>query len=167
MWNFHFMNLTLIGSFDRFITTDIGRFCDTVSSLYSNVGKPLIDIIIFNYQLAKHIGVYGMAGLFVNYYITAKLLRAVTPPFGKMAAEEAKLEGDFRAAHSRLITNCEEICFYNGAPREEGILNKAYKALIRHVNNIYRVRVGYAMFEDFLIKVRSLQTFGYFAWFHT
>jgi ATP-binding cassette subfamily D (ALD) long-chain fatty acid import protein len=33
----------------------------------------------------------------------------VTPAFGKLAAIEAKLEGDFRAAHSRLITNSEEI----------------------------------------------------------
>lgn len=33
----------------------------------------------------------------------------VTPAFGKLAAIEAKLEGDFRAAHSRLIINAEEI----------------------------------------------------------
>lgn len=33
----------------------------------------------------------------------------VTPAFGKLAAIEAKLEGDFRAAHSRLIINSEEI----------------------------------------------------------
>lgn len=33
-----------------------------------------------------------MVGLGLNYVVTAKLLRAVTPPFGKLAAMEAKLE---------------------------------------------------------------------------
>lgn len=33
-----------------------------------------------------------MWGLLVNYGITATILRAATPAFGKLAAEEAKLE---------------------------------------------------------------------------
>lgn len=45
----------------------------------------------------------------INYIATAWILRKVTPAFGKLAAIEAKLEGDFRAAHSRLIINAEEI----------------------------------------------------------
>lgn len=51
----------------------------------------------------------GAAGLFLSYLATARILRALTPPFGRLAAVEAKLEGDFRAAHSRVITNAEEI----------------------------------------------------------
>lgn len=33
-----------------------------------------------------------MIGLGINYFVTARLLRAVTPSFGKLAAIEAKLE---------------------------------------------------------------------------
>lgn len=137
---------------DQFITTDVAKFCETLSSLYSNLAKPILDTIIFNYQLTKSIGLVGMVGLTINYFVTARLLRAVTPSFGKLAAIEAKLEGDFRAAHTRLITNAEEIAFYNGAELEHSILNKTYLKLIKHINSIYKIRISYNMFEDFLIK---------------
>lgn len=60
--------------------------------MYSNLAKPILDTIIFNYQLTKSIGLVGLVGLTVNYFVTARLLRAVTPSFGKLAAIEAKLE---------------------------------------------------------------------------
>ncbi|KAL0085125.1 ABC transporter transmembrane region 2-domain-containing protein [Phycomyces blakesleeanus] len=137
---------------DQYITTDVAKFCDTLASLYSNLAKPMLDTLIFNYQLVKSIGVVGTFGLTVNYFVTARLLRAVTPSFGKLAAIEAKLEGDFRAAHTRLITNAEEIAFYNGANLEHSILDRAYTRLIKHINTIYKIRISYNMFEDFLIK---------------
>ncbi|ORZ40258.1 ABC transporter transmembrane region 2-domain-containing protein [Catenaria anguillulae PL171] len=141
-----------IESPDQYIVTDIARFCDAVASLYSNVGKPVIDIVIFNIQLARYIGWTGMGGLFLNYMVTARLLRAATPAFGKLAAQEAKLEGNFRTAHTRLTMNGEEVCFYNGESREKGILEESYKRLVKHINSIYKTRIGYNMFEDFLIK---------------
>jgi ATP-binding cassette subfamily D (ALD) long-chain fatty acid import protein len=145
---------------DQLITTDINRFCSALAGLYSNLGKPLLDIIIFNYQLSRTIGLGGMYGLFLNYLVTASILRAATPPFGKMAAQEAQFEvfslaylkGDFRTAHSRLITNAEEIGFYNGENLEKSILDKTYNRLVKHINSIYRVRIGYNMFEDFIVK---------------
>ncbi|KAJ3179473.1 hypothetical protein HDU85_004884 [Gaertneriomyces sp. JEL0708] len=137
---------------DQLITTDINRFCTALASLYSNLGKPVLDMIIFNYQLGRTIGSAGMWGLFGNYLVTATILRAATPAFGKLAAIEAKLEGDFRTAHSRLITNAEEIAFYHGAPMEKSILTRTYYRLIKHINHIYRIRIAYNMFEDFIIK---------------
>lgn len=137
---------------DQLITTDVNRFCNALANLYSNLGKPLLDIIIFNYQLSRSIGLTGMIGLTVNYMVTATILKAATPPFGKLAAQEAKLEGDFRSAHSRLITNAEEIGFYNGEELEKSILDKTYSRLIKHINSIYRIRIGYNMFEDFIVK---------------
>ncbi|KAI8805941.1 ABC transporter transmembrane region 2-domain-containing protein [Cladochytrium replicatum] len=137
---------------DQLITTDIDRFCTALASLYSNLGKPVLDMIIFNYQISRTIGLAGMGGLSLNWMITAAFMRAITPAFGKMAAQEAKLEGDFRTAHSRLITNAEEIAFYNGEELEKSILNRTYTRLIKHINHIYNVRIAYNMFEDFLIK---------------
>lgn len=137
---------------DQYITTDISRFCDTLASLFSNIGKPLLDLAIFNYQLARSIGIPGSIGLFVNYIFTASLIRAATPNFGRMAAQEAKLEGDYRSAHSRLITNAEEIAFYHGAPLEQGILQRTYVKLVKHINHVLKVKIGYNMFEDFVIK---------------
>jgi ATP-binding cassette subfamily D (ALD) long-chain fatty acid import protein len=135
---------------DQLITTDINRFCTALANLYSNLGKPLLDIVIFNYQLARSIGYAGTWGLLINYFVTFSILRKLTPNFGKLAAEEAKLEGAFRSAHSRLITNAEEIGFYNGEELEKGILRKTYSNLIKHINSIYRIRIFYNMFEVIL-----------------
>jgi len=49
---------------------------------------------------------------FQNKNILASAVSTVTlPPFGQLAAEEQRLEGRFRAAHSELITNCEQVLF--------------------------------------------------------
>ncbi|KAJ3331842.1 hypothetical protein HDU93_009465 [Gonapodya sp. JEL0774] len=137
---------------DQHITTDINRFATALANLYSNLGKPVLDLLIFNYQLAINIGASGTWALALNYILTFSAIRMVTPPFGKMAAREAKLEGDFRYAHSRIITNAEEIAFYNGGALELSILSWTYRRLISHINSIYTIRIAYNMFEDFIIK---------------
>jgi len=91
-------------------------------------------------------------GLIINYLITGWILRQITPAFGKLSAVETKLEGDFRLTHARLITNSEEISFYNGSQLEKDILNRTYLRLIRHVNSIFKIRIAYSMAEDLVIK---------------
>ena len=43
-------------------------------------------------------------------------------------------QGEFRFAHSRLITNAEEIAFYGGHEIERNILNQRYNNLARHAD---------------------------------
>ena len=81
----------------------------------------------------------GTLLLFLNYYLTATILRAVTPAFGRLAAIEARLEGEYRAGMGRVGREAEEIAFYDGGKRERDILTNAYMKLIRHVNSIYKV----------------------------
>lgn len=51
-----------------------------------------------------------------------------------------------------MIENAEGIALYSGENTEKNILDRAYFALIRHVNGIFRVRVFHGMLEDFVIK---------------
>lgn len=74
-----------------------------------NVGKPALDMIIFTSQLASALGPLGTIGLFANYGFTAWILRKATPAFGRMAAAEARLEGDYRAGLSRIGRDGEEV----------------------------------------------------------
>ena len=74
------------------MTADVAKFCDALSALYSNMAKPMLDCLIFNYQLTKSVGTGGMIGIFLSYVVTAKILRVLTPAFGKLAVKEAKLE---------------------------------------------------------------------------
>lgn len=71
--------------------------------------KPLLDLVLFTAQLAGSLGFRGTILLFTNYYITASILRAVTPAFGRLAAVEARLEGEYRAGMARVGRESEEI----------------------------------------------------------
>jgi ATP-binding cassette subfamily D (ALD) long-chain fatty acid import protein len=73
-------------------------------------------MILFTSQLSRTLGLRGTLILFFNYYATAKILRAVTPAFGRLAAVEARLEGEYRAGMGRVDREGEEIAyvFLNG-----------------------------------------------------
>lgn len=84
--------------------------------------------------------------------LSANVMRALTPPFGKYVADEARLEGEFRFQHSRLIDHSEEIALYAGHEAEKDTLDKGYFTLIKHVNYILRRRFYHGFMEDFVIK---------------
>lgn len=66
---------------------------------------------MFTSQLSRPLGARGTVALFLNYYITARILRAVTPAFGRLAAVEARLEGEYRAGVGRIGREAEEIAY--------------------------------------------------------
>lgn len=145
---------------DQFITQDLTLFCDSAASLYSSLGKPLVDIFTFNFQLYHSLGPVALTGLLATYFGTATLLRKLSPPFGKLKAMEGRKEGEFRSLHARLIANAEEVAFYNGGATEHVLLDKSFKELKTWVENIYKIRVGYNILEDFMLKY-SWSAFGY------
>lgn len=80
-------------------------------------------------------------------------VRALTPSFGRYAAEEQRLEGEFRFAHSRVVENAEEIALYQGQELEKHTLDRSYFSLIKHANWVLRRRLWHGVVEDFIIKV--------------
>ena len=74
-----------------------------------NLLKPSLDILLFTSQLSRSLGVRGTLLLFFNYYSTAAVLKAVTPAFGRLAAVEARLEGEYRNGMGRVERESEEI----------------------------------------------------------
>ena len=48
-----------------------------------------------------------------------------------MTVAEQQFEGEFRYVNSRLITNCEEIAFYNGSRKEKMIIRDAFERLVK------------------------------------
>lgn len=150
------MNLdSRVENADQLITQDVNKFCSSISALYCNLAKPSLDVVLFGAQLWAAVGPAGPMLMTAFYLFTGILLRIATPPFGKLAAEEARLEGEFRFAHSRVITNAEEIAFYGGQKVEKGILNNNYFNLIRHCNYVYHKKIWHGMLEGMVIKYLS------------
>ncbi|RKF72017.1 Peroxisomal long-chain fatty acid import protein 2 [Golovinomyces cichoracearum] len=145
---------------DQFITQDLTHFCNSAASLYSSLGKPFVDILVFNYQLYCSLGSLGLTGLMSNYILTATLLRRLSPPFGKLKAVEGRKEGNFRLLHSRLIANAEEVAFYGGAFMESHFLDKEFKSLKKWMEDIYALKIQYNILEDFVLKY-SWSAYGY------
>lgn len=137
---------------DQCITVDTMKFSNSLAELYSNLAKPILDVFIYNYQLTKNVGFEGVFFGSLIIQISSAVMRKYTPSFGKMVAEEQKLEGEFRFRHSRLIENAEEIALFEGQETEKKELDKSYYNLIRHVNRVFRTRVPHGMLEDFVIK---------------
>lgn len=119
---------------DQLITVDVSKFANSLAELYGNLAKPTLDILIYNYSLSKSVGGEGLFFMSLLVQLSANVMRALTPPFGKYVADEARLEGEFRFEHSRLIDYSEEIALYNGHEAEKDTLDKGYFTLIKHVN---------------------------------
>ncbi|KAM7224567.1 peroxisomal long-chain fatty acid import protein 2 [Rhypophila decipiens] len=145
---------------DQFITQDLTLFCAAAANLYSSLGKPFVDICVFNYQLYRSLGPLALTGLLSNYFLTASILRRLSPPFGKLKAVEGRKEGDFRGLHARLIANAEEVAFYGGAEMEKTFLNKEFKSLKNWMEGIYMLKIRYNILEDFILKY-SWSAYGY------
>ena len=137
---------------DQLITVDVSKFSNSLAELYSNLAKPILDLVIYNWSLSRNVGGEGLFAMSLMVQLSANVMRALTPPFGKYVAEEARLEGEFRSQHSRLIDYSEEIALYDGHEAEKDTLDKGYFTLIKHVNRILRRRLYHGVMEDFVIK---------------
>ncbi|KAK5712695.1 ATP-binding cassette long-chain fatty acid transporter pxa2 [Elasticomyces elasticus] len=137
---------------DQLITVDVSKFSNSLAELYSNLAKPVLDLVIYNWSLSRSVGGEGLFAMSLLVQLSASIMRALTPPFGKYVADEARLEGEFRFQHSRLIDYSEEIALYAGHEAEKDTLDKGYFTLIKHVNRILRRRFYHGIMEDFVIK---------------
>ncbi|KAK0552710.1 ATP-binding cassette long-chain fatty acid transporter pxa2 [Tilletia horrida] len=137
---------------DQLITVDVQKFSTSLAGMYSNLAKPILDICLYNYQLASNVGAESLIFINILVQLSATLLRALTPPFGQYAATEQQLEGEFRWAHSRLIENAEEVALFRGHKVEKNVIERAYFSLIKHVNRVYKIRIGHGMVEEGIIK---------------
>lgn len=47
---------TRIANPDQLLTTDVDKFCESCTDLYSNLAKPTLDIFIYVYRLTSTLG---------------------------------------------------------------------------------------------------------------
>lgn len=137
---------------DQVLTQDLQRFVQSVTDFYSNVSKPLLDIAIYCKKLSGALGVQGPVGMLGYLFVSATALTWLRHPQAKFTVDEQKLEGEYRAVNSRLITNSEEIAFYGGNEKEKGVIQKAFDRLMALSRRAQQFRCSLGILDDAIAK---------------
>lgn len=141
-----------IANADQLLTQDVERFCNSVVDLYSNLSKPLLDIGLYIFKLTSAIGAQGPAIMMTYLLISGLFLTRLRRPIGKMTVTEQRYEGEYRYVNSRLITNSEEIAFYNGNMREKQTIHATFKKLVDHLHNFIFFRFSMGFVDSIIAK---------------
>lgn len=141
-----------IANADQLLTQDVDKFCNSLAELYSNISKPLLDIAIYVQKLAGAIGIQGPTIMLAYLAVSGLLLTRLRRPVGRMTAEEQHHEGEFRFVNSRLITNSEEIAFYQGGKREKLTIEKTFQRLVDHLRNFIQFRFSMGIIDNIIAK---------------
>lgn len=151
------------------ITHDIQRFSSHLAAIYSNLAKPVLDVILYNYQLSQNVGAEGLLLLTILVQSSAALrrfslrsfcsllthvdsVRALTPHFGSYTALSAHLSGSLRHTHSRLAEFSEEIAFFGGEQTEKMLVEREYAGLVKHENMVLQKRWWHGCVEEGIVK---------------
>ncbi|XP_029198545.1 ATP-binding cassette sub-family D member 3-like [Acropora millepora] len=141
-----------IANADQLLTQDVDKFCNSLAELYSNVSKPLLDIAIYIQKLTGAIGIQGPALMLGYMAVSGLLLTRLRRPVGKMTAEEQHHEGEFRYVNSRLITNSEEIAFYQGGKRERLTMEHTFQRLVNHIRGFIQFKFIMGIIDNVIAK---------------
>ncbi|KAK7501139.1 hypothetical protein BaRGS_00007624 [Batillaria attramentaria] len=127
-----------IANADQLLTQDVEKFCDSVAELYSNLSKPVLDVILYTVKLTGAIGAKGPAYMMLYLAFSGAVLTRLRRPIGRMTVQEQKLEGEYRYVNSRLITK-------QGQRREQRIILATFSKLVKHLRNFifFRLQMGF------------------------
>ncbi|KAJ7596729.1 ABC transporter transmembrane region 2-domain-containing protein [Mycena floridula] len=137
---------------DQMITHDIQRFSTHLAALYGNLAKPVLDVILYNYQLSQNVGAEGLLVLTFFVQTSAALLRYMTPSFGMYTALSGQLAGSLRHSHSRLAEFAEEVAFLGGEETEKMLIERDYATVLKHENKVLQRRWWFGCVEEGVIK---------------
>lgn len=137
---------------DQLLTQDVEKFCGCLTDLYSNLSKPLLDIVLYVRWLSVAIGQEAPGAMLLYLLFAGVILTRMRRPVGRMTIDEQKLEGELRYVNSRLITNSEEIAFYQGNDRERITLDNSFRRLVQHLRDFLEYRFTLGIVDDIVAK---------------
>ncbi|XP_054165377.1 ATP-binding cassette sub-family D member 3-like [Oppia nitens] len=138
---------------DQLMTNDVEKFCNTIVDVYSNVSKPILDILILVQRLTTtYTGISTPASMIGYLIIAGTILTNSRRPMTKMTVTETQLEGELRYVHNKIIANCEEIAFYQGNVRERVTLINALTRLTNHLSNVSIFKFNIEFLDNIVAK---------------
>ncbi|CAH2355314.1 peroxisomal long-chain fatty acid import protein 1 [[Candida] railenensis] len=139
---------------DQRISTDVARLASALASLPGQLLKPTLDLMLCARELGKS-GVgsgEGTLALGLLAHFSTIILRFFSPPFAKLASEKANLEGQLRSAHSKIVTNSEEIAFLRGHHRELDYVDICYYQLEKFLKMEMWKKAVHEIAQTFIVK---------------
>lgn len=140
---------------DQRMTQDIQKWASTMSDLYSNLAKPIIDVALFGYKLAQHVSWRGPAWTLGWSAFNVLCIRVLSPAFGEMRAKEQMLEGEYRTTHTDLQFYSEEVAFLGGAAWEKNHIDSKFNNLVYHLRKIMRNKLYMGTIDGLILKYAS------------
>jgi ABC-type uncharacterized transport system fused permease/ATPase subunit len=137
---------------DQRVTADIEKFSHAIADLYSTIFKPVLDVILFTVKLTEVTGWQGVSIMYIYFFMSGFIKKNIMPSFGSLTAKESELEGYYRTAHQRIITNSEEIAFYDGSSKEKIIISNSLKSIFEHVSYFRYLKSFIDIFDGLLVK---------------
>ncbi|KAF7638960.1 ABC transporter domain-containing protein [Meloidogyne graminicola] len=141
-----------ISNADQLLTQDVDRFCGGVVDLYSNLSKPLVDVLLYVSRIGGSLGWQAPIRLFVYLIVSGLVLTYLRRPIGRMTVMEQQLEGDYRFINSRLIVNSEEIAFYKGNEREHRSVMNSFQKMVTHLRSLILFRFSISFLDNIVAK---------------
>eukprot|EP01112_Ceratiomyxa_fruticulosa_P016659 TRINITY_DN5070_c0_g1_i1.p1 TRINITY_DN5070_c0_g1~~TRINITY_DN5070_c0_g1_i1.p1 ORF type:complete len:656 (+),score=61.24 TRINITY_DN5070_c0_g1_i1:1521-3488(+) len=143
---------TRIPNPDQLLTQDVEKFTNSLADMFSNLSKPLLDMVIFSRKLSGPLGAAGPVVMLSYLALSGVILNHLRRPLGKYTVEEQKLEGEFRTVNSRLISHSEEVAFYGGNDREKSVLGSSFFRLVRHLRKTMQFRFVMGIADSIITK---------------
>uniref|UniRef100_A0A914L7T3 ABC transporter domain-containing protein n=1 Tax=Meloidogyne incognita TaxID=6306 RepID=A0A914L7T3_MELIC len=137
---------------DQLLTQDVDRFCGGVVDLYSNLSKPLVDVLLYVSRIGDSLGWQAPFRLFFYLIASGLVLTYLRRPIGRMTVMEQQFEGDYRSINSRLIVNSEEIAFYRGNERERRSIMNSFQKMISHLRSLILFRFSISFLDNIVAK---------------
>ncbi len=116
----------------------------------------MLDVGIFAVKLTNAIGASGPAIMIGYLVISGLFLTFLRKPVAQMTVSEQRNEGEFRHMNARLITNCEEVAFYQGHKREEQNIMHSFNKLVNHFRNFIIFRFSMGFIDNIVAKCKFL-----------
>jgi ATP-binding cassette subfamily D (ALD) protein 3 len=111
-----------------------------------------LDVGIYAVKLTQAIGAKGPGLILVYLVISGLILTVLRKPVAHMTVSEQRNEGEFRHMNARLITNCEEVAFYQGHKREEINIMNSFTRLVNHSRNFILFRFSMGFIDNIVAK---------------
>ncbi|CAG9321444.1 ABCD3_1 [Blepharisma stoltei] len=137
---------------DQRFTQDIEKWANCLSNLYSNLTKPLLDIVLLSRKLSELMGYKGPLVIIGWYFISGIIIRFISPPISLLTAQEQRNEGIYRTLHTDIVDHSEEIAFYQGKEWELRRLSQILGGLVSHIKYMLAKRYFMSACDNMLVK---------------